>query len=225
MRIRTTIISLSCLMFCVIARGDTSIFSETYSLLSKKENISDNILEKLDNIGNQESVSLEDRLVSKVLVAAVLSSRDVDSLTKRSIEICDQVIQENSDTWQADYLRFARLANYGLLGNSEQQIPLAIGALKEINFTRLNSEKHDYLNMLRENFGFSGEKVHQEILLMLGNAYRETGSFDEAQKTYQQIENEAEKEHLLKQVEYFRGKYVQSKEEGILPESNSLGRE
>ena len=107
-----------------IADSPTS-FTEIYSALRQKASLPDKSLDELEKMGKQESASLENRLVSQVLAVAVLSSKDVDSLTKKSITICDRVIQEYPDTWEADYLRFARLMNYGLLANYKKQIALA----------------------------------------------------------------------------------------------------
>ena len=197
------------MMPILIKAEPPQFFVEVYSALRQKQSLPDNALNELEKMGSQESIPLENKLVSQVLAVAILSSKGIDEFTKKGIAICDKVIKEYPDSWEADYLRFARLANYGLLADYKNQIPLAKAALKEIKFDRLDTEKHEFLRICREDLGMSGHKMRNEILSMLGYAYRLTGSFDEAKNFYSQIDDVAEKKKQLRQVELFREKHLQ----------------
>lgn len=207
---RVAVFLLVCLMLPILIKAETpSSFIEVYSALRQKQNLPDKAFDELEKMGSQESVTLENRLVSQVLAVAILSSKDIDDFTKKSITICDKVIKEYPDSWEADYLRFARLTNYGLLADYKNQIPLAKAALEEIKFDRLDTEKHEFLKICRESLGLSGHKMKNEILSILGYAYRMTGSFDDAKNTYSQIDDVTERKKQLQQVELLREKYLQ----------------
>jgi len=204
-------LALVCFIGAVSVRAkEPASFTEVYSALRQKKPLPDKALGELERIRNQESFSLEDRLVSQVLAVLILSSKDVDSLTKQSIAICDRVIKDQPGSWQADYLRFARLQNYRLLAEYKELIPLAIAALKEIDFHRFDARNHEFLKISREALGITGKKVRNEIVSMLGYAYRETGAFDAAGDVYSQMDDVVERNAALQQLGFFRKKHFEA---------------